>query len=222
MNDIMRWIGLAVAALALSPMASSAQDKEGYPGVLIDSAAHDPASFASDTGKEPVGLPERLLRLMRKELRLSDEQGEKAGAILGESRPKMEELHKKMRELGEQKRKLLRADLEKIRGLLDDDQRERFDELKSRMLRGPSRDFAVGRPMPGGAGPGRREPPSWKRRPHGPHEGSQREEEPCMRWIDKSGREHLSEGCKEVQSIVIEEPDARDLPPPEMWHKGKQ
>src|ERR1700674_5119834 len=73
-------------------------------------------------GQEPTAheVAEQKLQQMDRLLELKPDQKEKIGKILEAYSPQMLELHKKMR-------KLDRESHEKIRVLLDDDQREKLD-----------------------------------------------------------------------------------------------
>lgn len=96
-------------------------------------------------------------------LDLTPAQRKAVKGILDKSQPERETLEKQMHELGEKMHKQRRADSEKIRVLLNDDQKEKFDSFNSRMnpmmmhpMMGPERmrqHQMMRGPMPDGSMP---------------------------------------------------------------------
>jgi hypothetical protein len=79
--------------------------------------------------------PPPFLDVLNHELDLTPNQRKAVKDILDKSKPEREAIEKQVRELSEKARKQQRADSEKIRAVLNDDQKERFDEFNSRLRR---------------------------------------------------------------------------------------
>jgi len=84
---------------------------------------------------KPGERGESYLDLLNHELDLTPNQRKAVQDILDKSKPERDALEKQMRELSEKAHKQRRSDSEKIRAVLTDEQKERFDEFNSRMRR---------------------------------------------------------------------------------------
>ena len=103
-------------------------------------------------------------RSLPRQLKLSGEQKKKIEAVIKESEPEMAKLQKEMEALREKQRKFMRKQHEQVRALLDDEQKDQFDEIAVRMRQRMDQGGRGGRP----SGP--------RRRPGPPSENEDREE----------------------------------------------
>ena len=171
------WIFALLAGALAAPSLAPAQvdvDPDDEQAPPPSSALPAPPSDRAGAQAQPG---EHLLQLLDKRLSLKPEQREKIKNVLGESGAQIKALHDKIE-------KLMRAQNEKIRAVLDDEQKPKFDEITVEMRKHMQE------------GPGFH--PDRRRRP-GPPE---KEEEGARRMGPSD--------------------DPRDLPPPEMWHQGRQ
>lgn len=141
------------------------------------------------------GAPERLLDMMDKRLKLAPEQKSKIKEILQGSRGRMRELFKRLQELRKEMETIRRSQMEKVRSLLDDEQKERFDEMRLLMRR-----------RMGGHGEGPR-PPHFREGGDGDYD---------------DGAEGPHGPGKSAPRAGPQAPEEQDLPsrfPPEIWHE---
>ena len=124
---------------------------------------------------DPHGGAAGILDLLDRELKLTASQHKSVKAIVERSKKKHDELEMQRRAIDEQVRKLHQADSEKIRALLDDDQKERFDELNVR-LRHRREMPHPGMPMPHPDMP--RSTPMRPIEPGGPSPANEKRESP--------------------------------------------
>ncbi len=125
MKNGRRWLWAAPMFLALAASPVRADEDDAGPGHAPE-GAHE----AREEG-DPHG--DRLLRLLGETLELNKEQKGKAAKIIDASKPKMKELNERMKAVADDIKKIIRADSEKIRAILTDEQKEKFDELKVRL-----------------------------------------------------------------------------------------
>jgi len=139
---------------------------------------------AAEEGREQPMLSQGFLGMLQEKLELKDDQKKAVQAAIEESREplkkKLEEardLQKKLREQQKKLRALTQDIREKIRASLDNEQKERFDDLMVQMRRPQKRE----RPPFGQQGPGMEEerkfpPERWE---ESPERGRRQMEEPA-------------------------------------------
>lgn len=220
-------IWAAVAALAL-PWSARAEEGEG-----------------AEREEGPPMLQEKYLEQLDRQLQLKDDQKKKIESVLKDSGPKLkkdwEELRKQREEMkkrAEEAQKRMREMQESIRAVLDDEQRERFDEMrmrqKHRMERGGGRR-GKGRGGPRGVEMDPEDiPPEIREKMKrgdmwGP--GEMPERFPPERWEEGEGmpnrrgmppeiKEHIERRTRERRR---QEPgNQRDLPPTEEWNDQRR
>lgn len=123
-NNLTRTAALLLCSvsLALPAMAQSGQTNDGPPP-------------PPPSGQGPGGMrggPAARLEMMQRELSLTADQSTKVKAILDDGRAQMVAA----REAGDGREKLMairKAESDKIRAILDDTQKTKFDEMEKRM-----------------------------------------------------------------------------------------
>ena len=115
--------GMLVAALALSGVRTRAQEPSGPP-----ERAH--------MGHGQMMSPDAMLEHLSQTLNLTDDQKGQVKTILEDRQQKMKSLHSDS-SLSEQDRRgkmrtMFRESNDKIRALLNDDQKQKFDQMQSR------------------------------------------------------------------------------------------
>ncbi len=146
---------LALAALVLaflSPLVVFAQPEPD-----------DDESMEQSRPEPKADHGEKMLRVLDRQLKLKGEQKKKIEAVIKSSEPEMEKLQKEMEGLRERQRKFMRKQHEQVRALLDDEQKDKFDEIAVRMRK---------RMEQGGRG----RPSGQRRRPGPPSENEDHEE----------------------------------------------
>lgn len=133
---------------------------------------------------QPEGKPDhgaKMLELMERRLKLTPEQRKRVEAAIKEGQPDHEKLQKEMEGLRERMKKLMLQQHERVRAVLDDEQKWKFDELTVQMRKRGQERRKRARPqgprrMPGA--PEEEEP-----REHGP-----RDLPPPEMWQDRPNR----------------------------------
>ncbi|MBI4347806.1 MAG: hypothetical protein HY553_13200 [Elusimicrobia bacterium] len=114
----------AVVALALVSVPAFAQPAPPeHDEDMLEPAQAEPGPDHGD----------RLLRLLEKRLKLKGEQQKKIESVLKDGQPELDRLRGEMQELRERMKKFMRKQHEQVRALLDDEQKEGFDEISVRM-----------------------------------------------------------------------------------------
>ncbi|MBI5200596.1 MAG: hypothetical protein HY925_03335 [Elusimicrobia bacterium] len=150
---------LLFAALALAAVCPSA---------VFAQPEHDDDEMIEQARPEPkADHGEKMLKVLDRQLKLKPDQKKKIEAVIKDSEPEMEKLQKEMESLREKQRKFMRKQHEQVRALLDDDQKDKFDEITVQMRRRMEQ-------MGGGRRGGR--PSGPRRRPGPPSEDDDRED----------------------------------------------
>lgn len=159
------WAAVAAASVCLAGLAWAKPDRRGGPPPGAEEREADQS--------------ERMLEMLDDRLELTDDQRTKVKGVMEDGKSQREALRKEMEALGEKMKKLMFAQTEKIRGVLNDEQKMKFDEMKMKMMMmmhrkqgGPGRMRGMkGRP----GGPGKRFGPGEDDEhgpgEHGPHDG---------------------------------------------------
>ncbi|MBI5245476.1 MAG: hypothetical protein HY922_17565 [Elusimicrobia bacterium] len=133
-------IWILAGALALPALRASAQDEMGPEREQMEAKE-------AEEGKEHPMLSDRFLDALEQQLKLKEGQKKRMQEALDASREplqkKFDEMRDLKRKMEETERKLrsITQDLrEKLRAALDNEQKERFDEMMLRM-RGPEREM---------------------------------------------------------------------------------
>ncbi|HVE14092.1 MAG TPA: hypothetical protein VNI01_11900 [Elusimicrobiota bacterium] len=113
--------------------------------LLAASASAQPPDHEEGGMREHPVLQQRYLEGLNEQLKLTDKQKLRISSILDGARPDLHKrfedlraMHERMRAMEEDLRGRVRDLHEKVRAELDPKQRERFDEMRERMGRGPS------------------------------------------------------------------------------------
>lgn len=172
---------VSLAALLLMPAAARAEH----------GGEHDDDDVMEQPQPEPkADHGARLLKVMERRLKLTPEQRKKVESALKEGEPEQEQLQKEMKALREKMRKLMQKQHERVRAVLDDEQKWQFDEMMVRMRK---------RMQEGGRGRGR---PQGPRRMPGPleddgvdhREPGPRDMPPPEMWHDRPAPSREPEG----------------------------
>ncbi|MBI4422274.1 MAG: hypothetical protein HY554_01015 [Elusimicrobia bacterium] len=119
---------------------------------LLASAPGRAADAPDDDSEELSGETHdggRFLEILDRRLKLKPEQKAKVKAVVDETQPQMKKAREELKELQERLQKLMRTQHEKIRGLLDDEQKWKYDEIAVRMRQRMQERQGRRRRMPG-------------------------------------------------------------------------
>src|SRR5512140_2368363 len=134
-----RWMIFAVCTLMLIGLSAFAQEQPAQPAQPQGQGQGQ--GGGQGRGRGMMMSPEQRTARLSEELSLTDDQKAKVQKIYEDQQKEMADMQGATRE---ERMAKMQATNEKIKGVLNDDQKKKFDEMQQRMRRGPGGPGAPG------------------------------------------------------------------------------